>query len=72
MHEQPFGSPFQIYPLQFESEKKNDTMYQKEEFEDTKEIIRIRKSKKNGQYNGLKKKYKQQSTIHTHKTFELN
>jgi hypothetical protein len=30
-----------------------------EEFEDTKEVIRIRKSKKNRQHNGQKKKYKQ-------------
>ena len=28
-----------------------------EEFEDTKGVIRIRKSKKNRQYNGQKKKY---------------
>jgi hypothetical protein len=30
-----------------------------EEFEDTKEVIRIRKSKKNRQHNDQKKKYKQ-------------
>jgi hypothetical protein len=35
--------------------------------EDTKGVIRIRKSK-NGQYNGQKKKNKQWSTKHTHKT----
>jgi len=29
-----------------------------EEFEDTKGVIRIRKSKKNRQHNGQKKKYK--------------
>jgi len=29
-----------------------------EEFEDTKGVIRIRKSKKNRQHNGKKKKYK--------------
>jgi len=29
-----------------------------EEFGDTKEVIRIRKSKKNRQHNGQKKKYK--------------
>ena len=29
-----------------------------EKFEDTKEVIRIRKSKKNRQQNGQKKKYK--------------
>ena len=33
----------------------------KEEFEDTKEIIRIRKSKKDRQHNGQKKKDKQRS-----------
>ena len=30
----------------------------KEEFQDTKGVIRIRKSKKNRQHNGPKKKYK--------------
>ena len=39
-----------------------------DEFEDTKWVIRIRKSKKGRQYNGQKKKYKQRSTKHTHKT----
>ena len=42
-----------------------------EEFEDTKGVIRIRKSKKNRQHNGQRKKYKkykQRSTKHTHKT----
>ena len=39
----------------------------KEEFEDTKGKIRIRISK-NGQHNGQRKKYKQRSTKHTHKT----
>jgi len=35
------------------------TLYlQEEEFEDTKEVIRIRKSKKDGQHNGQKKKFK--------------
>ena len=37
-------------------------------FEDTKVEIRIRKSKKNRQHNGQKKKNKQRSTRHTHKT----
>ena len=37
-------------------------------FEDTKGVIRILKSKKNRQHNGQKKKDKQQSTKHTHKT----
>ena len=39
-----------------------------EEFEDTKGVIRIRKSKKNRQQNGQWKKDKQRSTQHTHKT----
>ena len=44
---------------------------QLEEFEDTKWIIRIRKSKKNRQHNGQTIKYKndkQRFTQHTHKT----
>jgi hypothetical protein len=36
----------------------------KEEFEDTKELIRIHKSKKGRQLYGQKKKDKQQSTKH--------
>jgi hypothetical protein len=36
----------------------------KEEFEDTKGVIRIRKSKKNRQHNGQKKKYKRTKTIY--------
>jgi hypothetical protein len=39
----------------------------KEEFEDTKGVIRIRISKKNRQDNGQKKKDKQRSIKHTHK-----
>ena len=42
-----------------------------EEFEDTKGVIRICKSKKDRQHNGQKKKVqkdKQRSTKHTHKT----
>jgi hypothetical protein len=39
-----------------------------EEFEDTKGLIRIPKSKKNRQHSGQKKKDKQRSTKHTHKT----
>jgi hypothetical protein len=39
-----------------------------EEFEDTEGVIRIHKSKKNRQHNGQKKKDKQRSTKHTHKT----
>ena len=35
-----------------------------EEFEDSKGVIRIRKSKKNRQHNGQKKKYKGQITIY--------
>jgi hypothetical protein len=37
-------------------------------FEDSKGVIRIRKSSKNRQHNGQKKKNKQRSTRHTHKT----
>jgi hypothetical protein len=40
----------------------------KEEFEDTKGVIRIRKSKKDRQDNGQNQKDKQRSTKHTHKT----
>ena len=39
-----------------------------EEFEDTKGVIRIRKSKKDRQHNGQKQKDKQRSINHTHKT----
>jgi hypothetical protein len=39
-----------------------------EEFEDTKGVIRIRKSEKNRQHNDQKKKNKELSTKHTHKT----
>ena len=39
----------------------------KAEFEDTKEVIRIRILKKNRQHNGQKKKDKQRSIKHTHK-----
>jgi hypothetical protein len=38
----------------------------KEEFEDTKGVIRIRISKKNRQHNGQKKKDKERSIKHTH------
>jgi len=41
---------------------------EKEEFEDPKGVIRIRKSKKDRQHNGQNKKDKQRSTRHTHKT----
>jgi len=41
---------------------------QEKEFEDTKRVIRIRKSKKNRQHNGQKKKDKQRFTKQTHKT----
>ena len=37
-------------------------------FEDSKGVIRIRKSSKNRQHNGQKKKDKQRSTRHAHKT----
>ena len=39
-----------------------------EEFKDTKGVMRIHKSKNNRQNNGQKKKDKQRSTKHTHKT----
>ena len=39
-----------------------------EELEDTEGVIRIHISKKNRQHNGQKKKDKQRSTKHTHKT----
>ena len=45
--------------------------FHQEEFEDTKGIIRIRKSKKDRQHNGQKKTYKrtniERTTKHTHK-----
>ena len=40
----------------------------KKEFEVTKGVIKIRKSKKNRQHNGQKQKDKHRSTKHTHKT----
>jgi hypothetical protein len=40
----------------------------KEALEDNKEVIIIRKSKKDLQHNGQTKKDKQRSTKHTHKT----
>ena len=43
-------------------------MHLKEEFEDTKGVIRFRKLKKDRQHNGQKKKDKQRSTKHTYKT----
>jgi hypothetical protein len=46
-------------------------MYYDGSFEDTKGVIRIRKSKKNWQHNGQKKKVqkdKQRSTKHTYRT----
>jgi hypothetical protein len=46
-------------------------IFHKEEFEDTKGVIRIRIPKKNRQHNGQKKKVqkdKQRSTKHTYKT----
>jgi hypothetical protein len=42
------------------------SLYQKEDFENAKGVIRIRISKKNWQHNGQKDK--QRSTKHTHKT----
>ena len=48
-------------------------MMSQEEFEDTKEIIRIRKLEKNRQHNGQKKKYKRTNnnqTMSCQKTLE--
>jgi hypothetical protein len=45
-----------------------DTDNIKEVFEDTNGVIRICISKKSRQHNGQKKKDKQRSTKHTHKT----
>jgi hypothetical protein len=39
-----------------------------EEFEDTKGVIKIRKSKKDRQHNEIGRNYKQRSAIQTHKT----
>jgi len=39
-----------------------------EEFKDTKGVIKIGKSMKNRQHSGQKKKYKQRSAKHTHKS----
>ena len=47
--------------------RKPSTLLQ-EEFEDTKGIIRIRKSKKNRQHNSQKKKDKQRFIKQTHQT----
>ena len=43
-------------------------MDKKEEFEDTKGVIRIRISKRNRQHNGQKKKYKR-TNIQIYKTY---
>jgi len=43
-------------------------MCAQDECENTKGVIRIRKSKKDRQHNGQTKKDKQRSTEHTHKT----
>ena len=51
-----------MYVIIMEHHYKIDGM--QEEFEDTKGIIRISKSKKDRQYNGQKKKDKQRSTKH--------
>ena len=42
------------------------------EFDDTKEVIRIRKSKQDKQHNGQMKKDKQRSTKHTHMAYILS
>ena len=44
--------------------KKKSQKCEQEEFEDTKEVIRIRIWKKNRQHNGLKKKYNDLQNIH--------
>ena len=44
----------------------------KEEFEDTKGVIRIRKSKKNRQHNEQKKKYKRTNNDLKNKHIKLN
>jgi len=43
-------------------------MFLYEKFEDTKRVIRIRKSKKDRQHKGQQKKDKQRYTKDTHKT----
>ena len=48
--------------LSFLSPQINNILW--EEYEDTKGVIRIHKSKKNRQHNGQKKKDKQRSTKH--------
>jgi len=48
-----------------------DTSMFIKEFEDTKGVIKIRISMKNRQNKGQKKKEKQRSTKHTHKTKDL-
>jgi hypothetical protein len=49
---------FQWIGRQVSVEKDNEKRKSQEEFEDTKGVIRIHKSKKNRQHNGQKKKYK--------------
>ena len=49
---------FQWIVWQVSVEKDNEKRKSQEEFEDTKGVTRIRKSKKNRQHNGQKKKYK--------------
>jgi hypothetical protein len=46
--------------------KKHEKISVKEEFEDTKGVIRIPKSKKDRQHNGQKKKEEQRPRKHTH------
>ena len=54
--------------LKFEQheKKKHEKISVKEEFEDTKGVIGIPKSKKDRQHNGQKKKEEQRSRKHTH------
>ena len=62
---------FSLCLIEFEICSRINFRYNWEEFEDTKGVIRIRKSKKNREHNGQKKigqNNKQRSSKHTHKT----
>jgi hypothetical protein len=47
-----------ILSIAFTTTREDDVDSKSEEFEDTKEVIRIRISKKDRKHNGQKKKYK--------------
>ena len=47
-----------ILSIAFTTTREDDVGSKSEEFEDTKEVIRIRISKKDRKHNGQKKKYK--------------